>query len=261
MMRTVIFFFTGTGNSLKIAQDLQNELGDTKLIQICRTNMALNAYEDAEAVGIVFPVYARGLPHMVRDFAETLQIANAKYIFAVANYGTYTALPFVQLNNILSSKGAGLSAAFGVPMPGNMWFMYYPHTKQDFIDRIDAQQAATLDIACQIKNRVRLDIGAVADRNKEEAIYQNFSPSAKDKDFWTNASCNGCGTCAKICPAANIEIVAKKPVWQHRCEFCLACIHWCSQTAIEYKQDSINRDRYHHPAIKVQELFLGPGGK
>lgn len=33
-MSTSIYYFTGTGNSLKIAKDLREELKDTKLIQM-----------------------------------------------------------------------------------------------------------------------------------------------------------------------------------------------------------------------------------
>jgi len=31
----------------------------------------------------------------------------------------------------------------------------------------------------------------------------------------------------RVCPVNNIEMVDKKPVWQNRCESCLACINWC----------------------------------
>ena len=41
-MGTTIYYFTGTGNSLKIAKDLKNELGNTELIQICNKNMEIS---------------------------------------------------------------------------------------------------------------------------------------------------------------------------------------------------------------------------
>ncbi|MDR3566201.1 MAG: EFR1 family ferrodoxin [Negativicutes bacterium] len=255
-MSTVIYYFTGTGNSLKIAKDLQNELTDAKLIRICKTNLDVHNVGESDQVGFVFPVYFRGLPHMVKKFVENLSIDRDKYIFAVANYGSYAALSFIQLNNILSGNGAKLSAVFGVAMPGNMWFMYYPHPKQDFINRICTQKDATLKIAHQIKNRSRISIeDVIANRSEEEERYHLFTPNHMDKDFWTDQKCNGCGTCSKLCPANNIKIIDNKPEWQQQCEFCLACIHWCPNEAIEYKQDSINKDRYHHPTIKVQELF------
>lgn len=255
-MKTVLYFFSGTGNSLKIAQDLQAQLGETELIRICEANRAADKTSAVERIGFVFPVYVRGLPHMVKKYVENLQIGKDKYIFAVANYGNCAALSFFQLNNILAGKGTELSAMFGVAMPGNMWFMYYPHPEQEFIDRINAQPDATFAIARQIENNAQVSIrDSLADHAADEERYHNFVPHTKDMDFWTTQKCNGCGTCIKICPANNIRLVNNKPAWQHRCEFCLACLHWCPQEAIEYKQDSTARDRYQHPAIKVHELF------
>ena len=254
-MSTTIYYFTGTGNSLKIAKDLKRELGNTEIIQICKEHIGTSKDEN-DKVGFVFPVYARGLPHMVRAFVENLKISKRAYIFAVANYANYPALSLSQFNEIIVAKGLKLSAAFGISMPGNMWFMYYPHPKKDFIDRINAQQETTADIARQIKNKTKTAIfDVVENRVTEEERYRNFAPSERDEGFWVDSKCNGCGICSNICPADNILIVDNRPIWQHHCEFCLACIHWCPQKAIEYEKDSVGKERYHHPDIKVKELF------
>lgn len=44
-METTIYYFSGTGNSLKIAQDFANKLGNTELIPITKAikeNMEIN---------------------------------------------------------------------------------------------------------------------------------------------------------------------------------------------------------------------------
>jgi flavodoxin len=73
-MRTTIYCFTGTRNSLKIAKDLKNELGDTRIVQICKNNIGITTNADSQKIGVVFPVYFRGLPMMVKKFVENLQI-------------------------------------------------------------------------------------------------------------------------------------------------------------------------------------------
>lgn len=254
-MSTLIYYFTGTGNSLKIARDLKEELKNTKLIQICKNNMGINIDTESDKIGFVFPVYFRGLPRMVKKFVGDLKTNKNTYFFAVANYGSYAALSFEQLDNILKAKDAKLSAVFGVPMPGNMWFMYYPHLKQDFIDRINAEKEKTINIAKEINNKAVIQMDDIKNRDSEEKRYNDFHPNNIDKDFWISKKCNGCGICSRICPANNIKIIDKKPVWQHQCEECLACIHWCPKQSIEYKNDSLNKERYNHPDIKVQELF------
>lgn len=254
-MRTSIYYFTGTGNSLKIARDLKEELENTKIIRICKNNMGIKSDLKSHKIGFVFPVYFRGLPHMVKKFVGDLEINKNTYFFAVANYGSSAALSFEQLDNILMDKGAKLSAVFGVPMPGNMWFMYYPHLKQDFIDRTNAQKEKTINIAKEISNEAVIKMDDIKDRDSEKEMYKKFQPDNIDKDFWTSSKCDGCGICARICPANNIKIIDGKPVWQHQCEECLACIHWCPKQSIEYKNDSINKQRYNHPDIKVQDLY------
>jgi len=76
-----------------------------------------------------------------------------------------------------------------------------------------------------------------------------------DKSFIINEECNGCGTCAKVCPVKNINIEAKRPVWQHHCETCLACYHWCPNDAIEGEIVAYNK-KEHHPHIKLKDMII-----
>ncbi|MBP2630365.1 MAG: 4Fe-4S ferredoxin [Firmicutes bacterium] len=253
-MSTTIYYFTGTGNSLKIAKDLKKYLEDAEIVRLCK-NSEPSENTLADKIGFVFPVYFRGLPHLVKRFVENMPIYKSVYYFAVANYGSSAAISFQQLHNILINKGGGLSATFGIPMPGNMWFMYYPHPKKDFIDRINSEPQETATIAAAIRSKLKTATSSTITDSAAEDIYRAFAPHHMDESFWTKADCNGCGVCAKICPANNINILQGRPDWQHHCEYCLSCIHCCPQEAIEYKQDSINKERYHHPDIKIKELF------
>lgn len=82
-----------------------------------------------------------------------------------------------------------------------------------------------------------------------------FVPNHMDKNFWTDEHCNGCGSCAKLCPVENIIMEYGKPKWLHHCELCLGCIHWCPKVSIQYKKGTLKRGRYHHPKIKIKEIF------
>lgn len=253
-METTIYYFTGTGNSLKIAKDLSENIANCRLVRICKRNMNTNEVT-SKRVGFVFPVYYRGLPKIVAKFIKNLEVNSGKYFFAVANFGSYAALTFEQIDAILRRKGKSLSANFSVEMPGNMWFMYYPHPKEDFINRMNNQSKITIDIARMINNNYENNIPVIKNRDKEEKMYRDFNPNNIDENFWVSEKCIGCGICSKVCPAENIEIIETKPSWKHRCEQCLACIHLCPQTAIEFKKDSINKERYKNIFIEMKELF------
>lgn len=54
-MHSVIYYFSGSGNSYKIAENISERLGDTKLIKISSENMHLALENDYKKVGIVFP--------------------------------------------------------------------------------------------------------------------------------------------------------------------------------------------------------------
>ena len=87
-MKSVIYYFTGTGNTLAIARALAAELGDTKLIPLRRTISPLGISTDADAVGIAFPVYFLDMPALVRQFVRQIRFSSGNpYIFGIATCG------------------------------------------------------------------------------------------------------------------------------------------------------------------------------
>lgn len=79
-----------------------------------------------------------------------------------------------------------------------------------------------------------------------------------DKSIVIDETCNGCGTCVKVCPSINIEIKDKKPTFKHSCEMCFACDEWCPLSAIHHwgRKSSV---KYHHPDIKLSDMFNNAG--
>ncbi len=256
-MATTIFYFTGTGNSLKVAKDIAASLGDTDLVQISRKNLEKAATTCEGPVGFVFPVYYGGLPHMVREFAGRLRIGPSSYVFAVATYGGAAGIAFQQLGGALLQNGSRLHACFGVAMPGNCQVLYPPNPEKKQQERFSAEA----DSVAAIARRVR-EMEEVPCKRPNALVawffslmYGRLKPTDRDRHFWTDDRCSGCGTCTRICPAGNITLEDERPRWHQQCEFCLACMQWCPQEAIQYDRKTITRGRYHHPDIRVAELF------
>ena len=75
----------------------------------------------------------------------------------------------------------------------------------------------------------------------------------RDKGFIVTDACIKCGTCAKICPADNIQ-VGEQVIYLHHCEGCLGCLHNCPKNAIHLKNEQ-SAVRFRNPDVKIKELI------
>ena len=260
-MTTILYYFSGTGNSLALARALAERLGDTEIIPMAKAVANGTVTPDADAVGLVFPVYMWGLPLMVERFANTLSLKGVQYCFAVANYGGFPAATLPQLKKTLAARGITLAAGFGVKMPGNYTPMYgaLPVEKQKKFFETAASRVAA--IASAVNNRVHgIEKNfPLVNLLFSGIFYRLGAPRipGMDKDFRVDDTCTSCGQCAQVCPAQNIVMAGGRPVWQHHCEQCMACLQWCPAQAIQAGTKTAGRARYHRPAITVDDIRMG----
>lgn len=260
-MGNVIYYFTGTGNSLQLAEDIAAELGDCRIINIAdavRENSEITAFVTAERIGFIFPVYFYGLPRIAHTFFRKLKIAGNTYLFCIANCGGANGRFHNQVKHYLKAKGHSLNAGFTILMPDNYIILY--NTLGEVIEN---------ELTSKAKHQIT-DIAEIVRRKKtvEAKIVGSFflqlfgwpinryflnSLSGRGKRFKVAGNCIGCGKCARACSVKNISMQDKKPVWNNDCEFCLACIHSCPIQAINYKNNTQKRGRYLNPILKNKE--------
>ena len=72
-MMNRIYYFTGTGNSMRAARVIANRLGHTEIVSM-RADPAEYPATDCEIVGFVFPVYHWTMPAPAVSFVENLYI-------------------------------------------------------------------------------------------------------------------------------------------------------------------------------------------
>jgi NAD-dependent dihydropyrimidine dehydrogenase PreA subunit len=258
-MKTTIYYFTGTGNSLKMARDLAQRLDSTELIPIAGLVDSASVSASADRVGIVCPVYMWGLPLIVQDFAKKLMVDTGSYLFGIVTYGGFPAATLKQLNRLLNQSGLRLSAGYGIHMPGNYTPMYgaFSKEKQEKLFSKGRKRLESIAEIIRAGKVARVESSFfLANLLFSKLIYQACSPKITymDKGFWVNEKCDSCGICAKVCPVYNIEMKEGKPEWQHHCQQCLACLHWCPLEAIEFGKKTPGRKRYRHPEIQVSDI-------
>ena len=84
--KTKLFYFSGTGNSFRVAKQLSEKLSDCALIRI-QKDTSTQLIQDGDVVGLVFPVYYFGLPQVVELFLQNMSSKKKSYLFIVATRG------------------------------------------------------------------------------------------------------------------------------------------------------------------------------
>ena len=258
-MRTAIYYFSGTGNSLVVARDLARALKDAEAVPMVKA-LKVAPPAEPEAVGFVYPVYMFGLPLLVADFLRKVTIRPDAYLFSVATFGGLPGRPHSLAQEILSRRGLSVSCGFSVLMPGN-YTPFYGAIARDKQEKMFAQK----------EMKVRAIAAHLAQRTKnlfeERPVWLNGAlyamlykggssqiPSSA-KGFWASEACTRCGLCAKVCPNDNIEMQEGRPAWHEHCEHCMACLQWCPAEAIQYQKMTRGKKRYHHPFVVAQDIM------
>ena len=259
-MKTKIYYFSGTGNSLWLAKELKNILTkDTELFSIADYKYMESIEIDTNVLGFVFPVYFHSIPGMVKEFIGKAQIKGNPYIFAVAACNAVPGHAIFVVDKLLSKKGFRLSAGYKVDMPGISVVDGYLTSKEVNFQRLVASKSIIVDIAATISNQ--LPTAPQGDNSVKSHLANLFMTLAANKLlnpklFYCTENCTSCNTCSKVCPADNITMSTdRKPLWGNNCQHCLACLHWCPQAAVELGTHSPGKVRFQHPCIEVTEMF------
>jgi ferredoxin len=260
-MKTILYYFTGTGNSLAVAEGLARHLGDCNLVPIATTaGTSAPISPAADHVGIVCPVYFFGLPAIVADFSRRIDLARVRYVFAVVTMGGSGGSETLrQLDRILNQgpDTRGLDAGFTVKMPGNYIIMYGPPKGRQLDTILGEADRRVEEIGAMVNSGVhRKPSWSPFASIVHRVMYPRFIAGVHEKDrkFTVDDRCTSCGTCAEVCPVGNVRLEAGRPVWLHHCEQCMACIHLCPTLAVQAGPKTEGRERYRHPGITIKAL-------
>jgi ferredoxin len=257
-VETALCYFTGTGNTLAVARELASGLEDAELLSMAKMGEP-EALAGAKCIGLFSPVYAWGLPRRVVRFLHTLQAPPDAYLFGVVTCGGSPGSTLPQIEHLLKRRGLTLSAGWSIQMPSNYIVAggAAPQEEQEKRFARASEQIIEIQAAIRARETVPIERLPLSERIMPTLAYNLSLPMFRqlDRMYQADETCNGCGICARICPVENIQLVDERPRWRHRCEQCFACLQWCPQQAIQIGKSTVDRERYHHPQIKVQDLL------
>lgn len=259
IMSSIIYYFSGTGNSYSIAKELSQSLENCELIPIAKIWEEPRIDVPDITVGFVFPLYYWGLPRIVKEFVTKLNFRKAKYIYSViTRAGNANGIPLMQLEQILSKKNIHLNAGFFIQMPNNYILGFSVNSESEnqiLFNRAKSEVKKILNfVRNQKPNLVPNELVSLNSHTlKLNSDFHN-SVLESDKEFYVDDKCTGCGICEQVCPVNNIKIIDLKPKWMHQCQQCLACINYCPEEAIQFGSKTLKSGRYHHPDINYKAL-------
>lgn len=124
-MTKKIYYFTGTGNSMRAATKIAERLGHTEIISM-RTDPSTVPATDCDVIGFVYPVYHWTMPDAAVKFIEQLDINPNAYIFVIAMPSFIVGEACERLEKILEHKKAKLSYGEKVNSVANYMLVYPP---------------------------------------------------------------------------------------------------------------------------------------
>ncbi len=254
----MIIYFSATGNNKYIAQRIQAVKGD-RLVSVTdcmkNGNFELELYLN-EDLGFVTPTYFYGIPSIVEDFIDKMNLIThgRHYIYHVLSFGTFTGSANKMLDRLLHKKGLSLDACYAVKMV-DTWAPMFDLSDPE--ENLRQTEAADPKIDNVIRHILKKDKGDF-NRNKGSGIispvtYAVYRHSAsKTSNFKVTRDCIGCGLCAEQCPVGAIKMWGDRPAWvKKNCTLCLGCLHRCPAFAIRYGDKTADHGQFVNPKVTL----------
>lgn len=244
MNKVLLVYFSGTGNTRKIANEYRAALeahgAAVDVFELPLSGETELAPSEYDCIGIGYPIHGFNAPKIVLDFCKTLpkrdKTQPPMHAFVFKTSGEPVRMSDVsslKLRKILKSRGYAVMQEYQYVMPYNIIFRHSDAAAYKMWETAKPLVRADVDEILQGKSHLPRKVfmgGAIA------GILRVEHPGAKliGRGFKTTKACSDCGLCVKNCPAANIKRNKKgKIVFGGNCMICMRCVFCCPHDAIK----------------------------
>jgi len=271
-MCTEIYYFSGTGNSLHVAKEMQKRIPKTELIPIISLLDKNIIKTNSKTIGFVFPVHALTIPIAVKKFLRKIDLTSAEYIFALATRASTTHRAFDKIEKMLKKKSKSLDSYFTLNMASNdpKGKDWIPPTDEELVklesevdDKLDSIQKIVIkkEKSREKDTKFTIPVNFLLEKFVLSAMTVSEYTGGVNY-FCSDSKCTGCGTCEKVCLSGKIKMIDNKPMWQKKvfCYMCYACVNFCPVLAVQInditfvKSNTRQNKRYPHPYGTVNDI-------
>jgi len=263
-MTSVIFYFSGTGNTWLAGKRLNEQLnkGDNHSEIYSIENSSLTperirqVVEEADHLVFGYPIYGSECPEPMKVFFASLPSKQRdKPISIYCTQAFFSGDGANYLEKDLASKGyvlkqtleLNMSNNFYVPVfirafPVGSWEKINKRNRKAF-EKIDRMADCILSKEVVVKKPNVLEkIGGQAQRNHIGTYIEKVNHA-----LFADESCVNCGLCVDLCPMDNI-IMENSIKFNDKCAACMRCYQACPKAAIQITYKS--RDLKKYPRYK-----------
>lgn len=248
----MILYFSATGNTKLMAKALAEQLNDEAVDLLTRIKKKDYSQIRSDRPFILCaPVYVSELPSFFSDYLKKVPLTGSRDVYGVLTNGGFSGIAGGQLKSIIRRKKLDFKGYAEYKLPSNHITnkSHKPIGSEEIRERIQTSLSKIEADADVIRRGDRF-------RNRhlfllEYIVTVPVAPvlchfNQGTAGFRTKDSCISCGKCEKLCPMNVIAMQDGKPVWNvKRCAHCMSCIQNCPVEAIEYKDVTEGRKRYH----------------
>ncbi|MBD5516321.1 MAG: 4Fe-4S ferredoxin, partial [Lachnospiraceae bacterium] len=188
----MIFYFTGTGNSLYVAKELDEEI--ISIPQVIKRERLEFA---ADSIGIVCPIYGHEMPGMVKEFIREASF-DTGYLFVVLTYGAHHGGAAEIADRFIQSVGKKADYITSIEMVDN-FLPVFDMNEQMAKDKQVEKHLEQIKSDVQTKKK-SIQKASLAEKTAHK-MYLKMVKNAPETiwaDFKVTDECVGCGICTRV---------------------------------------------------------------